>query len=330
MKSAASSRPDPVSHRRRSWVSAMLAAPWVTMVSGCGESAAGAPPTTTPLGNPQVPRDPLRNYVFGPVMPVSPTGEANVGVGEAVLGSLTTGHANTAVGDQALWQQQDGFNCVAVGSLALFNAVSCIDCTAVGTGALMSAQSGVGATAIGRLSCSELIEGNNNSGFGDSALRFMTSGVANTAVGYRSAETNVTGSGNVIVGSHAALNMPAGDRNVVVGFHAMWAADAGSDENVAVGVLALEGATGGRNVAVGAGAGRSVTSGSGNVFLGPEAGSVEQQKADVANSIAIGDRAFATQDNQVVIGNERTETFVLGGVAISKNQLIRLLALIGA
>src|SRR6185295_32584 len=122
MKSPPSSHPDPVSQRRRSCVSAMLAAPWVTMVSGCGGSAEGAPsttttdPTITPLGNPQVPRDPLRNYVFGPDAPVSATGEANVGVGEAVLRSLTTGHANTAVGDQALWQQQDGFNCVAVGS----------------------------------------------------------------------------------------------------------------------------------------------------------------------------------------------------------------------
>jgi hypothetical protein len=132
----------------------------------------------------------------------------------------------------------------------------------------------------------------------------------------------------VAIGAHAALSMVAGDRNVVVGFHAMWAARAGSDENIAVGVYALEGATGGRNIAVGTRAGGSVTSGSGNVFLGPDAGFGARQKVDVMNSIAIGDQAFAAQDNQVVIGNDGTTSFVLGGVAISKDQLIRLLALL--
>ena len=350
-----------VSPQRRTYVTAALAASWVAAVvvparSALAQTAAaepkrrilatppGTPGTTTPantvstpllapaqtFGNPLVAPNSLRNYVFGPVPLAGVTGAANVGVGEAVLRSLTSGTANTAIGDQALWQQRDGINCVAVGSLALYSAVSCVDCTAVGTGALQVARSGVGATAVGRLSCSEMVDASNNSGFGDSTLRYTTTGSANTAVGYRASEANVGGSENVSMGSHAALSIPQGNRNVAVGFQAMSATNVGVDENVAVGAYALEAVTGGRNVAVGIGAGRYVTSGQGNVFLGPDAGSVASQKIDVMNSIAIGDQAVTTQDNQVVIGNVQTETFVLGGVVVTKSQLIRLLGMVGA
>lgn len=280
------------------------------------------------LGNPIVPSNPLRNYVFGPVPLRAATGAANVGVGEAVLRNLTTGRANTAVGDQAMWQQQDGFNCVAVGSLAMFGAVSCIDCTAIGTGALQAARDGVGATAVGRYACSELVSALNNSGFGDSALRYTTSGVANTAVGYRAAEGNVDGSGNVTVGSHAALGVVGGDGNVVVGFRAMSLVESVAFDNVAVGSQALLQAFGDRNVALGASAGSGLTSGQSNVFIGFATGSSNAQKPDVTNSIAIGDQTCTTKDNQVVIGNEMTESFVLGGITITRAQLTGLLALV--
>jgi hypothetical protein len=285
---------------------------------------------TSQLGNTTVPGNPLRNYVFGPVPLRAATGAANVGVGEAVLRNLTTGRANTAVGDQAMWQQQDGINCVAVGYLAMFGAVSCIDCTAVGAGALQAARDGVGATAIGRLACSELVSAQNNSGFGDSALRYTTTGAANTAVGYRAAEGNVDGTGNVAVGSLAAVGAVGGDGNVMIGYNAMSLVTTATYDNVAVGSHALLQAFGDRNVAVGSSAGSNVTSGQSNVFIGFAAGNSDGQKADVRNSIAIGDQTYTTKDNQVVIGNDLTETFVLGGISITRAQLVALLALVAA
>jgi len=322
----------PVS-QRRTCLSAALAAPLLSALGACGGGGGGGPLSSAyaadgALNSPTVAADPLRNYVFGPAAPQSATGTGNVGVGAAVLQGLTTGFLNTAVGDQAMQQQQSGINCVAVGALAMNGARTCIDCTAVGTGALQSATTGVGGTAMGRYSCNEMLEASGNSGFGDSTLRHTTTGGANTAMGYRAAEANTEGSGNVVIGAQAAVDMPLGDHNVAVGFFTLQSNLAGVEENVAIG--AYSGVVGPRNVAVGIRAGRNVDGGEGNLFLGADAGAGELQKADAVNSIAIGNQACTTRDNQVVIGNERTETFVLGGVEISKEQLQRLLALISA
>lgn len=285
-----------------------------------------APPT---LGNPQVPADGRRNYVFGPVQIASTESSAvaNVGVGEAVLGRITTGWANTAVGDNAMCQSETAINCVAIGSVAMFAAVQTIDCTAVGAGALQSARDGVGGTAIGRLAAASLTSANNNTAVGAHAMRLSVSGVGNTAFGYKAAESNFSGSGSVVMGAHAARWMPNGDRNVVVGFYAMGDVRAETSDNVAVGAQALFSTTGGRNTAVGTNAGLKVTTGSSNVFIGFGAGAGEQQRADVSNSIAIGAGACTTQSHQVVIGNDRTELFVFGDVVFTKAQLRFLAAL---
>jgi hypothetical protein len=322
------SKPEPPADPERRTHLSLLIAAGLSGTLASRASAADSSVEEPILGNPTVPANPLRNYVFGPVPARTATGKANVGVGEAVLRSLTTGRANTAVGDQAMWQQQDGINCVAVGSLAMFDAVSCIDCTAVGTGALQEARDGVGATAVGRFACNQLVSALNNSGFGDSALRLTTTGMANTAVGYRAAEGNVDGTGNVAVGSHAAAGIVGGDRNVVVGFHAMSLVSTVTYDNVSLGYQALLQGFGDRNVAVGAVAGSQLTSGDSNVFIGFGAGNSGIQKPDVRNSIAIGNQVSTTQDNQVAIGNELTQTFVLGGITITRAQLINLLALV--
>lgn len=354
----------PESPGRRSCLAAMLAVPLGTALTACGGGSESvltttansegermqrlsvganipladhgftrtdshqAPASTPLLGNPTVPANPLRNYVFGPVPLTTATGPANVGVGEAVLRSLTTGTANTAVGDQALWQLETGRNCVAVGSLSMFRAVACEDCVAIGTGALQEARDGIGATAIGRLACSQLTSAYNNTAVGDSALRYLVNGIGNTAVGYRAAEGNVDGTGNVVIGAQACIGNASGDSNVVIGFHAVSQVNAGIGETVAVGAHALQSAVGDQNVAVGSSAGRELAGGSGNVFIGALSGCGPSQAATVSNSIAIGSGTFTTADNQVVIGNELTETFVLGGIKIAREQLLQLLDLV--
>lgn len=354
----------PTSPQRRSCLTALLAAPLGSGLAACGGGSNGEQVATvategerarrlsvgvgasladhtaaisapselsTPapaLGNPTVPGNPLRNYIFGPVPLTTATGAANVGVGEAVLRSLTTGAANTAVGDQALWQQNTGWNCVAIGALAMFQANACYDCVAVGNGALQEVRDGVGATAVGRLACNQLLTALGNTGVGDSALRYMSTGVGNTAIGYRAAEGNLDGTGNVVVGAQACVGSATGGSNVVVGFHAASQVAAGIHETVAVGAFSLDSAVGDQNVAVGASSGRQLASGSGNVFIGALSGYGPSQAPTVSNSIAIGSRTFTTADNQVVIGNEMTETFVLGGITITREQLMRLLELV--
>jgi hypothetical protein len=290
---------------------------------------AAAPATPPALGNPLVPPNPLRNYVFGPAQAVYATGGANVGVGEMVLRNVTTGSGNTAIGDQVLWQLARGINCTGVGHLALFGARDAVDCTAVGAGALQTMQTGVGATALGRLAANSMRAAENTTAIGDSALRYAISGEGNTSVGYRSQEGNLTGSQNVCVGALAGLLVNAGNRNVLLGFSAMSESAGSASENVAVGAHALSYCKGDANTAIGVAAGRFIESGRRNVFIGSNAGASELQSRSVTNSIAIGDGAYTTQDNQAVIGNAETDTVVLAGVSFSRSQLIRLRALIG-
>ncbi len=286
-------------------------------------------PAPPPLGNPRVPANPLRNYVFGPALSVFATGGANVGVGEMVLRNVRSGSGNTAVGDQVLWQLQGGINCTGVGHLALFGAQEAVDCTAVGAGALQTMQSGVGATALGRLAASAMRFAENTTAIGDSALRYAVSGEANTSVGYRAHEGNLTGDHNVCLGALAGLELSEGRRNVLVGFSAMSQTRGDATENVAIGAYALDACAGHANVALGVGAARALQSGDRNVFVGSNAGASDQQARGVTNSIAIGDGAFTTQNNQAVIGNAETDTVVLAGVSFTRAQLQRLLELIG-
>ena len=95
----------PADPGRRTHLSVLIAAALGgTLASGA--EATDTPTETPALGNPTVPGNPLRNYIFGPVPARTATGKANVGVGEAVLRNLTTGWANTAVGDNAASRQQ--------------------------------------------------------------------------------------------------------------------------------------------------------------------------------------------------------------------------------
>lgn len=282
------------------------------------------------LGNPKVPPNPLRNYVFGPVMPIFATGGANVGMGEMSLRNLTTGFGNTALGDQVLWQLQGGFNCTGVGHLALFGALDAVDCTAIGTGALQTMTTGVGATAVGRLAAASLRTAQNTTAIGDSALRYAVSGEANTSVGYRAHEGNSSGDHNLCLGALSGLLLDKGSRNVLAGFSAMSQTASDASENVAVGAYALDTCDGDANVAVGVAAGRLIKSGTGNVFIGPNAGASEFQLKDARNSIAIGAGTFTTEHNQAVIGNAETETVVLAGVPFTRDQLTKLQSLLGS
>ena len=61
---------------------------------------------------------------------------------------------------------------------------------------------------------------------------------------------------------------------------------------------------------------------------GAGAGAGAPQLSTVQNSIAIGYNVQTTANNQVVIRNSANDTFVLGGVVVTKAKLIQLLALV--
>jgi len=84
--------------------------------------------------------------------------------------------------------------------------------------------------------------------------------------------------------------------------------------NVALGYQALKANLNSYNTGLGFIAGKKITTGSYNTFLGSDAGSDSSQKVDAVNSTAIGYDAYTTKSNQVVIGNSSVTETKLAGV----------------
>lgn len=259
-------------------------------------------------------------------------GALNVGVGQAVMQSLTTANGCVAMGYEAMLYLQTGGGNVGIGRGAMRNSVSLQDCTAVGSDALQNASGIVGATAVGKFALEQNTTGTNNTGIGDSALRFTTGGQQNVALGYVCAEDNITGSYNVFVGQGAATNKTSGDYNVLIGYLAMYVTTGAGSGNVGVGAQVLSNYTGDeatavgnnsflnlsngiRNTGLGASSGVSITTGDSNVFIGWGSGTNVSQLATASNSIGIGVNTYTTASNQVMLGNDSiTETILRGAV----------------
>ncbi|MGN6269849.1 MAG: hypothetical protein ACTHM0_08150 [Sphingomonas sp.] len=300
-----------------------------------------------------------RNYFLADGGNLSVSGGANFGAGVNALSSLTTASHNVAIGDHAASSHQDGTGSVWIGSAAGQYSVSCIDCTHVGYEAGQLQVSGVGDTGIGRRSIGKAQFAANNTCLGDSTGWSMnpqlinpsnpslgfSQGFGNVYIGYVCSELNETGHENVVIGGGANCKATSGSQNVILGSQAMITnTGAGGDGNVAIGYSACRDyaqadatvvgafgffqATGIRNTGVGASVGSTVITGERNCFFGWGAGSGGETPTDVSNAIAIGYNVQPTADNQVVIGNEDNDTFVLGGVAITTAQLQALLALV--
>jgi hypothetical protein len=163
-------------------------------------------------------------------------GVYNTALGGLALFSDTIGAANTAVGLNALRFNTEGDSNTAVGVNALIFNTTSIQNVAVGQGALAS---------------------NNGA-----------SSNANVAVGYQALGRNNSGIRNVAIGYQALFNnTTAGNASNAVGYRALF--NSNGLFNNAFGWLALGSVTsGGNNVAVGDDAGHTLTTGSGNVYIG--------------------------------------------------------------
>lgn len=244
---------------------------------------------------------------------IAPGGGAAVGFGSVALAAITTGGNLVAIGDYAMNAHTTAQNSTAVGAKSQ-QVGNLTDCTSFGSLTLRSAVSGVGDTAVGFRALEYATVARNNTALGDSAL-WLTQGSSNLAAGYRVAEYMAAGDNNIFLGTIAGVNRADGDRNTFGGTGANSfpgvtpnattgaGAQAAGDDNAGWGYRVLENATGDDNSALGSDAGRSLTTGTGNLFLGHDAGNNGSQKVDATNSAAIGKGSYSDANNQMVLGD---------------------------
>ncbi|MFZ2886325.1 MAG: hypothetical protein WA021_00720, partial [Minisyncoccia bacterium] len=231
----------------------------------------------------------LVKFGGNPFITASSTG-GNTSVGQRALNAITDGASNQAFGYQAMQfttvgdensifgrsagRFTNGNRNVALGYLALSgNQVAAVT---------HSSNVALGAEALATIST-----GADNIAIGDSALQSLTSGARNIAIGTLTAgalATFQTGTDSTMVG-HGAVNLGTGS------FLS------------AFGRSALNQSSGNYNTAFGYSAGSSITSGFGNIMIGPSPTAGNLSTGD--GNIGIGYNTFfpsATGDNQLNIG----------------------------
>ncbi len=251
----------------------------------------------------------------------SPNGTENVVGGTGAGTALASGGvSNTFIGYNAGTGVTVGDNCTAIGHKALDAATTtnAINATAIGSEALGVMTSGLDNTAVGYLSGGQVTSASDTTHIGKSAGGTTTGG-SNTSVG-RSAmvsgtagRTNIvaigvlanefgTGNYSVAVGDSmgtGACGRQNGTRCVAVGASA--AANWTGDDMTCIGYAAgsAGAGAGGKCTIIGSGAGvtgatgaTSLTTGSGNTFIGYRASG---SATDCLDAIAIGYDSVATK-----------------------------------
>lgn len=191
--------------------------------------------------------------------------------------------------------------------------------TSLGYQCLTSLTKGSYNTAIGFESMQTTTTGNYNTGCGEATLIYNVTGNGNTSLGWK-AKLGVsgglgTGDYNTCLGYSAGLSLDGGNQNTLVGEGAGGTPFGWSgNSNTVVGAAALSAnglTTASHNVIFGDGAGASITTGSGNVIVGP------------TNSGG----GLTTGSNNVVIGNYALAANAQSTIVIATgNTLARLIA----
>ena len=142
--------------------------------------------------------------------------------------------------------------------------------------------------------------GNYNNAFGHYALTNNTTGQSNVAVGSNAMDFNETGTANTAIGNSALYQVTSGNYNVAVGNQALGGGGGTSNANVAVGYRALHSNQFSNNTAIGHEAGHENIYGTGNIFIGYQAG---------FNTTAYG----PTSSNKLYIENSNSSTPLIYG-----------------
>ena len=228
------------------------------------------------------------------------SGTANI---QVTSSSSTT---NTFIGLLSGGANISGINDTGVGSGALQRVTVGNNNSAFGYQALQVTTTGIQNTALGSQALSVNTVGAQNTAVGALVLDANTIGVNNTAVGSQSMTNNTVGSNNTSVGKSSLAANTTGGTNVAVGGSAL-AANITSSNSTAIGFQALQSSTGGSNTALGKNAGvtsvsgNATVGGTGNTFLGFQAGQ-GQGVYQSSNSAALGLDAAVNQSNAIILG----------------------------
>jgi hypothetical protein len=276
------------------------------------------------------------------------TGTNNIAIGTNTMEMNTTGYSNVALGSYALNQNTIGYSNSAVGYSALGENISGTNNVAFGRSALAASLTGYANTALGNYALEAATTGDDNTAIGYGALGINTTGYSNISIGNYSLSDLLPVSGAITVFADSATS-PGTKTTVTSASHGQIngasIAITGTTNydgaytmsnvtthtfdivkvytvNDATGWWSLNG-QGAHNVAVGYSAGSSLVTGAGNVFIGDGAGNNALQATDAYNSTAIGNDAYTTADNQVVIGNaDVTETILHGDLRLDNNVVL--------
>jgi hypothetical protein len=214
----------------------------------------------------------------------------NVGVGYAVMNTVTTAQSNSILGYTAGIAITTGNENTVVGSRALGTADTATFNVVVGGDAMFGIPTGravAGVVAIGLEACKGGVDTttgiDGSVAVGRASLKNITTGVSNVAVGYQ------TGDG-----------LTDGGNNVLIGYNANSAGGTSASQNIGIGVNALLNAEGSNNVAIGYASGDLITSGGTNTLIGT---STDPSANNASNQTVIGHGATGVADNSVTLGN---------------------------
>ncbi|MFC2128312.1 beta strand repeat-containing protein [Bacteroidota bacterium] len=228
------------------------------------------------------------------------TGNYNTANGIYALVDNTSGEYNTANGIYALYSNTTGSYNTANGPSALFSNITGSYNTANGCNALYSNTTGYNNTANGYQSLANNTTGNNNTANGYSALYSNTIGYCNTANGETALFSNTTGSNNIANGYQALYSNTIGEKNIAIGVEALFNNLSGI-ENTVIGVAA-----------------GYYSTGSGNVFLGYNAGVSESgsNKLYIENSNSTTPLIYGEFDNDLLRVNGALEVSSTTGALV--------------
>ena len=207
----------------------------------------------------------------------------------------------TAIGTNALALSGTGYGAVAVGHDAMENMATSGGAwydTAVGTGALSSVTGAGGSTGF------------DLTGIGYGALEEDTTGADNTGVGDQAIIHNTTGGGNTAIGGNVEYDAYSPTSTVAIGDNAANPSSAFSATGFTVvgyGTANHLQNNANYNTFFGYESGDDVTTGSGNIFIGPEVNSGGSHTTAGGSNICIGYNCIlpggATASNALNIGN---------------------------
>lgn len=246
-----------------------------------------------------------------------------------VVNSMSIGRANLAQNSTI----SAGYDCLTEATLVT-------DSVFIGSRAGAVLETGNGNTVIGNLTLNTIVTTNGNTVIGDAAGRFLETGGENLFGGYISATAWINGQFNVVLGAYTGAYNSDGDFNVLIGGYAGAQSEIVTshlgDYNVGIGFESMLYGEGNNVIGIGYQSAYQVrgddvicigrTSGSSlthadatdAIFIGRAAGNAAgQQKADAINVICIGADTFATQDNEIVIGNGLITKTTIRGTEIN-------------